>query len=177
MNHKSIVRCGSVFMYALIAEGALAQEQEPPAAEAPPAAETPPVAEAPPAAEASASASLGGDSSASADASAPEAGDDTRFEPEPMQFELGIAAGFMLPADDHNLRSDVAAQHEYTIAPEVALRASFLPVKYLTWAPRLPDRPRTRRQRLKHRAIGQPAGDYRFRIRRRAPGSGSSGRR
>ena len=48
-----------------------------------------------------------------------------------MQFELGIAAGLMLPADDHNLRSDVAAQHEYTIAPEVALRASFLPVKYL----------------------------------------------
>jgi OOP family OmpA-OmpF porin len=112
MSHKSIVGCGSVLMSALFAAGAGAQEQ-------------------PPAAEASASASLGGDSNASADASAPESGDDAKFEPEPMQFELGIAAGVMIPADDHNLRSDNAVQHEYTVAPEVALRASFLPVKYL----------------------------------------------
>jgi OOP family OmpA-OmpF porin len=112
MNHKSIARCGSAFMCVMIAGGAIAQEQAP-------------------AAEASASASLGGDADASADANAPEADDDATLEPEPMQFELGLAAGVMLPAKDHNLRADNAVQHEYTTAPEVALRASFLPVKYL----------------------------------------------
>jgi OOP family OmpA-OmpF porin len=97
-------------MCVLIAGGAIAQE-------------------AAPASDASASASLGTDASASAEASAPE--DGATLEPEPMQFELGLAAGLMIPAKDHNLRADNAVQHEYTIAPEVALRASFLPVRYL----------------------------------------------
>ncbi len=112
MNHKSIARCGSAFMCVMIAQGAIAQEQAP-------------------AANASASASVGGDTKASADASAPEAADAPTFEPEPMQFEFGLVAGVMFLSKDHNLRADNAVQHEYTIAPEIALRASFLPVKYI----------------------------------------------
>jgi OOP family OmpA-OmpF porin len=115
MNEKTMVGFGAAVLSALIAHGAMAQE---------PASGN---------ASASGSVSLGGDSGASAsgDASASGADDDKKFEPEPMQFELGAILGFMLPSKDHNLRADTTRQFPYTFAPEVGLRASFIPIQFL----------------------------------------------
>jgi hypothetical protein len=49
-----------------------------------------------------------------------------------MQFELGLILGIMLPSKDHNIRADGALPEDYaSVAPEFAIRASFLPIPYV----------------------------------------------
>jgi OOP family OmpA-OmpF porin len=137
MNQKAIVGYASVVFSVLVTQAVAAQAPATPPPATPPPAAPPPAA--PPPAEQPASAnaqaegsfSLGGDSSASASADASVPDDDAKYEAEDGQFEIGIFGGVMFPSKDHNLRAFGVQQYEYTIAPEIGVRASWLPVKYV----------------------------------------------
>jgi outer membrane protein OmpA-like peptidoglycan-associated protein len=129
--NQVIVRFGSAVFSVLFSQAAAAQAE----ASAPAPAPAPASANA----SASGSVSLGGGADASADASA-AADDDAKYEAEDGQFELGLMAGLLVPSKDHNLRNELAPHYEYSLAPQIGIRAGFLPIKYLgaefegTWA-------------------------------------------
>jgi outer membrane protein OmpA-like peptidoglycan-associated protein len=144
MKRTNLVAVSSGFLVATFAASSLAQpppasttpaaapaSAEPAPAPAAPAASPPPASNT--AAGASGSVSFDSSAGASADGDASaHADDDTRFEPKPMQFELGLILGIMLPSKDHNIRADGARPEAYaSVAPEFAMRASFLPIPYV----------------------------------------------
>jgi hypothetical protein len=63
---------------------------------------------------------------ATPEAPVPSADPEAPYEPKPWQFELGAILGFMVPATDHNLRTETAIQRSYGFAPEIGLRAGHL---------------------------------------------------
>ncbi|HEY3495559.1 MAG TPA: OmpA family protein [Polyangiaceae bacterium] len=145
MNRKKLVGVGSGVFVATLAKSLLAQQPAaaPPPAPAPAPAAAPAPAPAPapaappPSSGASASGSVSFDSSDGASGGAEDdawtrADDDSRFEPKPMQFEFGLIFGLMFPSKNHNIRADGARPESYaSVAPEFAMRASFLPIKYV----------------------------------------------
>jgi OOP family OmpA-OmpF porin len=75
--------------------------------------------------------SLGGDANANANSNVSVEDEEKKYEPQPHQFEIGTILGFMIPANDHNLQADHTLQRNYTFAPEIGIRASFLPIPYV----------------------------------------------
>jgi outer membrane protein OmpA-like peptidoglycan-associated protein len=131
MKSKIIVGLCSGVVFSAAAPTASAQAPAPAAAPATtPAA---PAAE-PAAADASASGSLSLSSSdgasASGDASAEGDKPDSAYEPHDMEWTVGGALTLMFPASDHNLRHEDERPQEYGLAPGVAVRMAFFPIRY-----------------------------------------------
>jgi outer membrane protein OmpA-like peptidoglycan-associated protein/opacity protein-like surface antigen len=87
-----------------------------------------------PAADTSASGSLSVSSSdgmsASGDASAEGEKPDSAYEPHDMEWNVGAAFTLMFPASDHNLRHEDERPQEYGLAPGIAVRMAFFPIRY-----------------------------------------------
>jgi OOP family OmpA-OmpF porin len=68
--------------------------------------------------------------SASGDASAEGEKPDSAFEPHDMEWNVGAAFTLMFPASDHNLRHEDERPQEYGLAPGLAVRMAFFPIRY-----------------------------------------------
>jgi len=118
MNAKIIFGLGSGF--ALLTAAPLAMAQEPGAA---PASSD---------ASASGSASLGSEgASAEGDASGSGEKPDSAYEPQDMEFTMGLSLGLMFPASDHNLRHEDERIEEFGLGFGGAARVGFHPLKYV----------------------------------------------
>jgi outer membrane protein OmpA-like peptidoglycan-associated protein len=104
-----------------------------PAPAAPPAAAPAPAPDAPaPAADASGSVSLSSSDGMSASGDANAEGDepDSAYEPHDMEWTVGGGFTLMFPASDHNLRHEDERPQKYGIAPGIAVRMAFFPLRY-----------------------------------------------
>src|SRR5688572_15951054 len=133
MNSKIIVGLCSGVVFSAAVPTASAQAPAPAPAAAP--AAEPAAASPPPAADASTSGSLSLSSSdgasASGDASAEGEKPDSAFEPHDMEWTVGGAFTLMFPASDHNLRHEDERPQEYGLAPGIAVRMGFFPLRYV----------------------------------------------
>jgi outer membrane protein OmpA-like peptidoglycan-associated protein len=125
MKSKIIVGLCSGVAFCAAASTVNAEEPAPAAGTAPAAA---------PSTAASGSGSLSLSSSdgasASGDASAEAEKSDRDFEPHDMEWTVGAAFTLMFPASDHNLRHEDERPQEYGLAPGLAVRMAFFPLRY-----------------------------------------------